>query len=90
MSGPSGVAQLKKKEDAKPIVSTKKCKKVLLLGSSHSGGLCERLHSLLGDEYMLTNIFKPCATLDNVVGELTALSKDFTKDEDQGIVLIGT
>jgi hypothetical protein len=66
----SGVAQLKKKEDVKPIISNKKCKKVLILGSSHNTGLCKHLDSVLGDEYMVTNILKPNATLDNVVGEL--------------------
>jgi hypothetical protein len=80
VSEPSGVAQLKKKEDAKPIVSKEKCKKVLLLGSSHSRGLHEHLHSVLGDEHMVTNTFKPNSTFDHVVGELRALSKDFTKD----------
>jgi trans-2-enoyl-CoA reductase len=71
MSEPSGVAQLKEKEDGKVTVSNNnnsssniKCniKKVLLLGSSHGRGLRERLHSILGDEYMVTNIFKPNAT----------------------------
>jgi hypothetical protein len=88
MSEPAGVAQLKKKVDGKLIVnrndsSNNKCntKKVLLLGSSHGRGLRERLHSILGDKYMVTNIFKPNATLGNVVGELKELSKDFTKDD---------
>jgi trans-2-enoyl-CoA reductase len=54
------------------ITVDSKCntKKVLLLGSSHGRGLHERLHSIVGDEYMVTNIFKPNATLGNVVGEL--------------------
>jgi len=70
MSELSGVAQLKKKEDVKPIISNKKCNKVLILGSSHSRGLCKHLDSVLGNEYMVTNIFKSNATLDNVVGKL--------------------
>jgi hypothetical protein len=35
---------------------------------------------------MITNMFKPNATLDHVVGELKALSKDFTKDDHVIIV----
>jgi hypothetical protein len=70
MSELSEVAQIKKKEDVKPIISNKKSKKVLILGSSHSRGLCKHLDSVLEDEYMVTNIFKPYATLDNVVGKL--------------------
>jgi hypothetical protein len=72
MSEPAGVAQLKK-EDGKLIVnrnnsSNNKCntKKVLLVGSSHGRGLHERLHSILEDEYMVTNIFKPKVTHGNV------------------------
>jgi hypothetical protein len=93
MSEPAGVAQLKKKEDGKRIVnrnnsSNNKCntKKVLLVGSSHVRGLCEHLHSILGDEYMVTNIFKPNATHGNVVVELKELSKDFTKDH---VIIVG-
>jgi hypothetical protein len=93
MSEPAGVAQLKKEEDGKLIVnrnnsSNSKCstKKVLLLGSSHGRGLREHLHSILGDEYMVTNIFTPSATLGNVVEELKELSKDFTKDDHVIIV----
>jgi hypothetical protein len=32
------------------------------------------------DEYAVTSIFKPNATLGNVVGDLKALSKDLTKE----------
>jgi hypothetical protein len=42
-------------------------KKVLLLGSSHGRGLRERLHSILRDENMVTNIFKPNATVNYCV-----------------------
>jgi hypothetical protein len=63
-------------------------KKVLLLGGSHGRGLRECLISTLGDEHMLTNIYKPHAMLGNVVGELKALSKDFSKN-DHVIVVAG-
>jgi hypothetical protein len=91
VSEPQGVDQLKKKEVAKPIVNNKnnnkKCRKVLFLGSSHCIGLREHLHSVLGDEYMVTNIFKPNATLGNAVGELKTLSKDLTKDDH--VIIVG-
>jgi hypothetical protein len=36
---------------------------------------------------MVTNIFKPNATLGNVAGELKALSKDLTKDDH--VIIVG-
>jgi hypothetical protein len=36
---------------------------------------------------MVTNIFKPNATLGNVVGELKELSKDFTKEDH--VIIVG-
>jgi hypothetical protein len=36
---------------------------------------------------MVTNIFKPNATLGNVVGELKELSKDLTKDDH--VIIVG-
>jgi hypothetical protein len=59
MSVPPGVAKIKKKENRKVLDnddnSNRKSniKKFLLLGSSHGRGLCEHLHSVLGDEYMV-------------------------------------
>jgi hypothetical protein len=70
VSEPQGVAQLKKKDNAKPIVNSKKCRKVLLLESSHCRELHECLHSILGDEYMVTKEFKPNATLAMLLGKL--------------------
>jgi hypothetical protein len=94
MSEPPRVAQLKKKEGGKVLVSDNnsnrkgKIGKVLLLGSSDDRGLREHLHSVLWGEYMVKNIFKPSAVLGSVVGELKALSKYFTTD-DHVIVLGG-
>jgi hypothetical protein len=90
VSEPEGVARLKIKEDAKPTVNNKnnkKCRKVLLLGSSHCRGLRECLHSVLGDEYMVTNVFKPNAILGNVVGEHKTLSKDLIKNDH--VIIVG-
>jgi hypothetical protein len=90
VSEPQGLVHLKKKGGAKPIVNSKnneKCRKVLLLGSN-CRGLRERLHSIPGDEYMVTNKkFKPSATLGNVVGELKALSKHLTNDDH--VIIVG-
>jgi hypothetical protein len=54
---------------------------VLLLGSSHGRGLSDHLHSVIGPEYAITNIFKPNAALHNVVVDLETLSKDMMKDD---------
>jgi trans-2-enoyl-CoA reductase len=67
------------REDPKLRLSNKKCKKVLLLGSSHGRGLHGQLHSAFGDEYAVTSIFKLNAALRDVVGDLRALSIDLTE-----------
>jgi hypothetical protein len=75
------------REDPKPRLSDKKCKKVLLLGSSHGRGLNEQLHWTLGDEYAVTSIFKPNAALGDVVGDLKALTKDLIKYDH--VIIVG-
>jgi hypothetical protein len=87
VSEPSKVVQVMNREDPNPRLSTKKCKKVLLLGSSHGRELHEQLHSALGDEYAVTSIFKPNAALGDVVGDLKALSNDLTKEDH--VIIVG-
>jgi hypothetical protein len=86
VSEPSKVDQVMNREDPKPRLSNKKCKKVLLLGSGHGRGLHEQLHSTLEDEYAVTSIFKPNAALGDVVGDLKTLSSDLTKEDHEIIV----
>jgi hypothetical protein len=86
------VVQLQKKDNGKVLGNdnsnrNSNFKKVLLPDSNHGTGLREHLHSILGEEYMVTNVFKPNATLGNVVGELKALSKDFIKDDY--VIIVG-
>lgn len=58
---PKIVAQLDK--SVNPKASNKKCKKFLLLGSSHARGLNYRLRSVLESEYAVTSLFKHNAGL---------------------------
>jgi trans-2-enoyl-CoA reductase len=81
---PEIIAQFKKYEYPKP---SNKCKKVLLVGSSHSRGLSDRLHSVLGYEYTIISLFKPNAALHNVVVDLKTSSKDMTMDDH--VIIVG-
>jgi hypothetical protein len=67
LSESSKVVQDTNREDPKHRLSNRKWK-VLLLGSSHRTGLHEQLHTILGDEYAVTSIFKPNAAFGDVVG----------------------
>jgi len=60
------VVQLKKRAEPKPV-NSRKCKKVLRLGSSQCKRQGHHLLSTLGDGYSATGMFKPNAALSGVV-----------------------
>ena len=60
--------------------------KGLLPGSSHGGSFYEELETSLRNEYAITNIFQPIATLGIVVEDLKVQSKCLT--EEGGAVVL--
>lgn len=72
---------------SKPVKEPRQKKKVLLLGSSHGRGIGQRLQASLGEKYTVTSIFKPNASLSDVVRDLSPLSKDLNKEDH--VVIVG-
>jgi len=67
--------------------SNSRKKKILLLGSSHGQDIGPLLQNHLGTECEVTSIFKPNASLENIVEDLANLGEVLTKKDH--IVIVG-
>lgn len=73
-----------------PLVQkSTKSNKILILADSHGRKLSELLQNAVKDEYEISSIFHPNATLAQVTSDISPLVKNFTK-KDYVIVIGGT